>query len=589
MEQIILACVLLTCLSTAQTQKLVFAPKWAPRGAPRAYKENEEHTALTVMDEIIKTNSMQASQVVEGTATLREGDIAVSTGRRAKVCFARSCLWNKSVDGHVYIAYNIASAYSEMDKKIIKKGMENIEKGTCVRFVPRTHQRDFIDIQPKSGCWSYLGSRGGKQTVSLRDPDCLKVGVISHELMHTLGFVHEQSRLDRDNYVTVLWPNIWRDRIRNFEKFKTNTLDLPYDYGSIMHFGMYAYSEDGEPTIVPKNNKNVKLGQATTLSPVDKMKINKLYNCAPGLHTTMQPTMIGLVVLFGFFTYSLAVPVQDSTAEGKVRLKRKFSEELTDLDEANAMDQILAVNSNLKAPRGVSIRDGDIASTYPHSAITCPGNTCLWPKSVDGFVYVPYIISPLYGRELLTSVSRKTKPVNLFVPTDDMDRITIETGMEDIAAGTCVRFVPRTHESNFLDIQPRYGCWSFLGQTGGSQTLSLQTPGCMWSGVAAHEFMHALGFVHEQSRSDRDLHVTIVWKNIMADRIHNFRKHATNNLNSPYDYSSIMHYGRYAFSEDGGPTIIPKPDPYIPIGQRNGPSALDLHKINVLYSCGAYN
>lgn len=58
-------------------------------------------------------------------------------------------------------------------------------------------------------------------------------------------------------------------------------------------------------------------------------------------------------------------------------------------------------------------------------------------------------------------------------------------------------------------------CWSFLGQTGGSQTLSLQTPGCMWSGVAAHELMHALGFVHEQSRSDRDQFVTIMWKNIM--------------------------------------------------------------------------
>lgn len=43
---------------------------------------------------------------------------------------------------------------------------------------------------------------------------------------------------------------------------------------------------------------------------------------------------------------------------------------------------------------------------------------------------------------------------------------------------------------------------------------------------------------------------------------------------------------RYAFSEDGGPTIIPKPDPYIPIGQRDGPSLLDLHKINVLYNCG---
>lgn len=43
---------------------------------------------------------------------------------------------------------------------------------------------------------------------------------------------------------------------------------------------------------------------------------------------------------------------------------------------------------------------------------------------------------------------------------------------------------------------------------------------------------------------------------------------------------------RYAFSEDGGPTIIPKPDPYIPIGQRDGPSPLDIHKINLLYNCG---
>lgn len=136
---------------------------------------------------------------------------------------------------------------------------------------------------------------------------------------------------------------------------------------------------------------------------------------------------------------------------------------------------------------------------------------------------------------------------------DDMDRITIENGMKDIGSGTCVKFVPRTHEASFLDIQPRYGwvhvsvfgccflfsastwhsdddtsflfhatsCWSFLGQTGGSQTLSLQTPGCMWSGVAAHELMHALGFVHEQSRSDRDQYVTIMWKNIVPGRDEN--------------------------------------------------------------------
>uniref|UniRef100_A0A672JHY9 Metalloendopeptidase n=1 Tax=Salarias fasciatus TaxID=181472 RepID=A0A672JHY9_SALFA len=278
-------------------------------------------------------------------------------------------------------------------------------------------------------------------------------------------------------------------------------------------------------------------------------------------------TMMLLGVLFGLLTQASTLPVKNSTGvqEGKVRLKRKYSGEL--LKEFIIIHFIAHSNNRTRslAPRGISIRDGDIAVSFVRSAINCPGNACLWSKSVDGFVYVPYIMSPIY---------------------DDMDRITIETGMQDISSGTCVKFIQRTHEANFLDIQPRYGCWSFLGQTGGSQTLSLQTPGCMWSGVAAHELMHALGFVHEQSRSDRDHYVSIVWKNIMPDHMHNFRKQVTNNLNSPYDYGSVMHYGRYAFSEDGGPTIIPKPDPYIPIGQRDGPSGLDLHKINVLYNCG---
>ncbi|XP_038576302.1 low choriolytic enzyme [Micropterus salmoides] len=277
MEQIILLCAVSTCLSAVQAQKFLFSPNWGPIG----YEEREEHGGTTAMDEIIKTNEFQASRIIDGTTSLREGDIAVSSGRRSKVCFARSCLWSKSVDGHVYIAYTLSPEYSEMETKMIKKGMENIEKGTCVRFVPRTHQRDYIDIQPKSGCWSYLGARGGRQTVSLQSPDCLRTGVISHEFMHALGFVHEQSRFDRDKYVTIMWPNIWRDRLRNFEKFKTDNLDLPYDYGSIMHFGMYAYSQDGEPTIIPKigNSKDIKLGQGSSLSHIDQLKINRLYKC----------------------------------------------------------------------------------------------------------------------------------------------------------------------------------------------------------------------------------------------------------------------------------------------------------------------
>ncbi|XP_028971386.2 high choriolytic enzyme 1 [Esox lucius] len=282
--------------------------------------------------------------------------------------------------------------------------------------------------------------------------------------------------------------------------------------------------------------------------------------------------LISLGIILWMMTQTCSLPVKNSsvTRDLRRRFVRGYSESSMYPEDMNAMDKILKANGKRGFPRarGLFVRDGDIVSRYSfnsRSAITCPAKSCLWPKSVDGFVYVPYIISPSYN---------------------DIDRIIIEMGMLDISSETCVKFVPRSHEAHYLDIQPRGGCWSFLGRTEGPQPLSLQSPGCMWSGIASHEFMHALGFVHEQSRSDRDRYVTIVWDNIVQGQEHNFKKYKTNNLNTIYDYSSVMHYGRYAFSEDGGPTIIPKPDPWIPIGQRDGPSHLDIHKINLLYDCG---
>lgn len=53
--------------------------------------------------------------ITEGM-TLREGDIAASNRIGSKTCFARSCLWAKSVDGHVYIAYTFSPEYSKNAK-----------------------------------------------------------------------------------------------------------------------------------------------------------------------------------------------------------------------------------------------------------------------------------------------------------------------------------------------------------------------------------------------------------------------------------------------------------------------------------------
>lgn len=59
-------------------------------------------------------------------------------------------------------------------------------------------------------CYSYIGRIGVGQVVSL-DSTCFNGGLPGttiHELMHAVGFFHEQSRTDRDDYVSINYPNI---------------------------------------------------------------------------------------------------------------------------------------------------------------------------------------------------------------------------------------------------------------------------------------------------------------------------------------------------------------------------------------------
>ncbi len=64
-----------------------------------------------------------------------------------------------------------------------------------------------------------------------------------------------------------------------------------------------------------------------------------------------------------------------------------------------------------------------------------------------------------------------------------------------------------------------YRCWSYLGRQRGGQAISLQRNGCLYTGTVQHEVLHALGFHHEQVRSDRDRHVRILTENIQPGQL----------------------------------------------------------------------
>ncbi|XP_078069869.1 meprin A subunit alpha-like [Mustelus asterias] len=261
----------------------------------------------------------------------------------------------------------------------------------------------------------------------------------------------------------------------------------------------------------------------------------------------------------GLFSLCLTLLITScDTLVVKDKIRKTPSKYVYDVDPGDFRDDIPKIN--LESRR--FLFQGDIAETRERNALKDPTSRWKFP--------IPYILADNLD------LNAKGEILNSF---------------EQYRLKSCIDFKPYEGEKTYLIFQKLDGCWSFVGDNHSGQNVSIGER-CDYKAIIEHELLHALGFYHEQSRTDRDDYVNIWWDEIIPGMEHNFVVYGDSyitDLNTPYDYESLMHYAPFSFNKnDSFPTITAKIPAFDDIiGQRLDFSPIDLLRLNRMYNCTA--
>ncbi len=208
-------------------------------------------------------------------------------------------LWPKV--GSVYqVPYIIDPASGDLTNLNTAINQFNSNFAGVIQFVSRTSETDYVNFNfdPNNfsgSCEAYEGRIGGEQTVG-GSASCT-VATILHEMGHVVGVWHEQSRPDRDTYVSVNYGAVIKGSRGNFDVLlDDNQVLSPYDYASVMEYPAFSFSRNGEPCIesIPAG---IPLSNPNGYSAADIDGINRLYGAIPtSVTVTSNPPGLQVIV-----------------------------------------------------------------------------------------------------------------------------------------------------------------------------------------------------------------------------------------------------------------------------------------------------
>lgn len=215
---------------------------------------------------------------------LIEGDILVKKNELSNFRNAirnRHYLWAQRT-----LIYQISNSFSAAERMNIRQSMDIISQRTgCIKFKNRDREPDYVTIKLGNGCWSYIGERGGNQTLELSHGCANSLHTIIHELMHALGVYHEHQRYDRDRYITIHWNNIQSNNLEGDMYSKSTSVAQvfrPFDFWSTMLYEPTAHAKSpGLITISSKvaGQRVMYNYERPVMSEGDVKTLNGLYRC----------------------------------------------------------------------------------------------------------------------------------------------------------------------------------------------------------------------------------------------------------------------------------------------------------------------